>query len=174
MIKKLKLKDIVLLSLLAALMCIGDFAMEWLPNVHFVGVLIVATTAVYGIWALLPIYVYVFIQGFVAGFGLWWIAYLYIWAVPWLLVVLIPKKLPEMVKIVLYIVVCAAHGFLFGTLYAPSQVLLFFGGDFSKMIPWIIAGIPFDITHGISNLVSGIFLIYPIIKILKFSDKYAK
>ena len=52
---KLKLKDIVLLALLAALMCVGDFAMEWLPNVHFVGVFIVVTTVVYRKYALLPI-----------------------------------------------------------------------------------------------------------------------
>lgn len=171
---KIKLKDVVILAMLAALMCVGDFAMEWLPNVHFVGVLIVVATVVYRWYALFPIYVYVFIQGVVAGFHPWWVAYIYIWAVLWLFVMLIPQKLPEKIKNILYIAVCAAHGFLYGTLYAPSQVLLFFGGDFSKMIPWIIAGIPFDITHGVSNLICSVLLIYPIVKILKHTDKYTK
>lgn len=168
---KLKLKDIVLLSLLSALMCTGDLLLEALPNIHLVGVLIVVTTAIYRKYALLPIYVYVLIQGIIGGFNLWWIPYLYVWAVLWAAVMLIPTKLPEKIKNILYISVCALHGFLFGTLYAPAQILLFFGGDFSKMIPWIMAGIPFDVVHGISNLIGGTLLIYPIIKILKYTDK---
>lgn len=170
---KLKLKDIVLLSLLSALMVAGDLLLEAFPNIHFVGVLIVATTVVYRKYALLPIYVYVLIQGIISGFDLWWVPYIYVWAILWLGVMLIPQKIPEKIKTVLYISVCGLHGFLFGMLYAPAQVLLFFDGDFSKMIPWIITGIPFDIIHGISNLVGGTLLIYPITKILKRSDKYA-
>ena len=87
---KLKLKDFVMLALISALMCVGDFAMEWLPNVHFVGVLIVVVTVVYRWYALLPIYVYVLIQGIVGGFQPWWIAYIYVWDFLWLFVMLIP------------------------------------------------------------------------------------
>lgn len=170
---KLQLKDIALLSLLAALMCVGDFAMEWLPNVHFVGVLIVITTVVYRKWALLPIYVYVFIQGLLSGFGPWWIAYIYIWAVLWGMVMLIPQKLSQKIKYILYVVVCALHGFMFGILYAPAQALLF-GLDFKGMLAWIAAGFYFDMLHGIGNLILGSLLIYPMIKILKHTDKYAK
>ena len=171
---KIKLKDIVLLALLASLMSVGDFAFELLPNIHLVGVFIVIATVKYRWYALLPIYVYVFIQGMVGGFQPWWIPYLYVWDFLWLFVMIIPKKCPERLKYILYVAACALHGFLFGTLYAPSQVLLFFGGDFRKMIPWIIAGIPADITHGISNLLLGAVLIFPIIKVLNLADKYAK
>ncbi len=170
---KLQLKDIALLSLLAALMCVGDFAMEWLPNVHFVGVLIVITAVVYRKWALLPIYVYVFIQGLLGGFGPWWIAYIYIWAVLWGMVMLIPQKLSQKIKYILYVVVCALHGFMFGIFYAPAQALLF-GLDFKGMLAWIAAGFYFDMLHGIGNLILGSLLIYPMIKILKHTDKYAK
>ena len=170
---KLKLKDVALLSLLAALMCVGDFVMEWLPNVHFVGVLIVITTVVYRKYALLPIYVYVLIQGLVGGFSPWWIAYLYIWAALWGGIMLIPQKLPEKVKYILYVVVCALHGFLFGVLYAPVQAL-FFGLDFKGMFAWIAAGLYFDMLHGMGNLALGTLLIYPMIKILKYTDKYVK
>lgn len=170
---KLKLKDVVILALLAALMCLGDFAMEWLPNVHFVGVLIVITTVVYRKYALLPIYVYVLIQGLVGGFSPWWIAYLYIWAVLWGGVMLIPQKLPEKAKYILYMVVCALHGFLFGVLYAPAQALLF-GLDFKGTFAWIAAGFYFDMLHGVGNLVLGATLIYPMVKILKSTNKYAK
>lgn len=171
---KPKLKDFVLLALLAALMSAGDFLFDFLPNIHLVGVLTVVTTVIYRCYALVSIYIYVLIQGIAGGFQLWWIPYLYIWDFLWLFVMIIPQKLPERVKNILYVVACAAHGYLFGTLYAPSQVFLFFGGDFSKMIPWIIAGIPADIIHGTSNLILGTFLIYPLTSILKRAERRFK
>ncbi len=170
---KLKLKDIVVLALLSALMCVGDLAFEWLPNVHPVGVIIVVTTVVYRSYALLPIYVYVFVQGIIGGFGPWWIAYLYVWAVLWGAVMLIPKFLSEKIKYVLYIAFCAAHGILFGVLYAPAQAIMF-GLDFKGTLAWIAAGFYFDLIHGIGNLNLGVVLIYPMIKILRSTDKYAK
>lgn len=152
-------------------MAASDFTMEWLPNVHLVGVLIAATTAVYRRYALLPIYVYALIQGIVGGFNLWWIPYLYVWAVLWGAVMLIPKSLPERIKTVLYIAACTLHGFLFGTLYAPAQAIMF-GLDLKGTLAWIAAGFYFDVIHGISNLILGTLLIYPIVKILKHTDKY--
>lgn len=170
---KLRLKDIVILALLAALMCVGDFALEWLPNVHMVGVLVVITTVVYRSYALLPIYVYVLIQGIVGGFGPWWITYLYVWAILWGSIMMLPKRLPERIKYILYVALCAAHGFLFGVLYAPVQALMF-GLDFKGTLAWIAAGIYFDIIHGVANLILGIALIYPMVKILQNTEKYAK
>lgn len=152
-------------------MAASDFAMEWLPNIHLVGVLIAATTAVYRRYALLPIYVYVLIQGIVGGFNLWWIPYLYVWAVLWGAVMLIPKSLPERIKTVLYIAACTLHGFLFGTLYAPAQAIMF-GLDLKGTLAWIATGFYFDAIHGIGNLILGTLLIYPIVKILKHTDKY--
>ena len=171
---KLKLKDVAVLSLMGALMFAGDVLLEMLPNIHLVGVLIVVTTVVYRKWAILAIYVYVLMQGLLSGFDLWWIPYIYIWDFLWLFIMLIPKRLPDNIKNILYVVVCALHGYLFGILYAPSQVLLFFDGDFSRMIPWRILGIPADITHGTSNLILGTLFILPAVKILKLTNKYAK
>ena len=171
---KLKLKDVAVLSLMGALMFAGDVLLEMLPNIHLVGIFITVTTVVYRKWALLSIYVYVLLQGLLSGFDLWWIPYIYIWDFLWLFIMLIPKRLPDNIKNILYVVVCALHGYLFGILYAPSQVLLFFDGDFSRMIPWIILGIPADITHGTSNLILGTLFILPAVKILKLTNKYAK
>ncbi|MBQ8793710.1 MAG: hypothetical protein IJZ63_03065 [Clostridia bacterium] len=171
---KLKLKDVAVLSLMGALMFAGDVLLEMLPNIHLVGIFITVTTAVYRKWALLSIYVYVLLQGLLSGFDLWWIPYIYIWDFLWLFIMLIPKRLPDNIKNILYVVVCALHGYLFGILYAPSQVLLFFDGDFSRMIPWIILGIPADIIHGTSNLILGTLFILPAVKILKLTNKYAK
>lgn len=170
---KLKLKDIVMLSLLSALMCVGDFLMEWLPNVHFVGVLIVVATIVYRWYALMPIYVYVLLQGIIGGFGPWWLGYTYVWAVLWCAIMLVPKRLSQRSKYIICIILCALHGFLFGVLYAPVQALVF-GLDLKGTLAWIAAGFYFDLIHGVGNLVLGTLLIYPIVKILKSTEKYVK
>ena len=54
--------------------------MELLPNIHLLGMLTMVYTIVFRIKALIPIYVYVFLNGIFAGFSPWWIPYLYIWA----------------------------------------------------------------------------------------------
>ena len=143
---KLNIKETAVFALLGALMYSTKIIMEVLPNVHLLGVFTVATTAVYRKKALYPIYVYVFINGFFSGFAMWWIPYLYIWTVLWGAVMLLPKNIPAKVKPIVYMTVCALHGFLFGTLYAPAQALLF-GLDFKGMVAWIAAGLPWDFVY---------------------------
>lgn len=58
---------------------------------------------------------------------------------------------------------------LFGTLYAPAQAILF-GLSFKGMIAWIIAGLPWDFVHGVSNFFCGI-LIVPIVTLLRKLEK---
>lgn len=167
---KLSIKEIALFGVLGALMYASKFLMEALPNIHLLGTFIVAITVVYRKKALYPIYVYVLLNGLFAGFATWWIPYLYIWTILWGAVMLLPKNIPNKFRPIVYMTVCALHGFLFGTLYAPAQALLF-GLSFNGMIAWIIAGLPFDAIHGISNFICGT-LICPLIYVLKKADKY--
>ena len=166
------LKETVLFGMFGALLYASKLLMEVLPNIHLLGVFIIAFTVVYRAKALYPIYVYVFINGIFSGFATWWIPYLYIWTVLWGAVMLLPQNMPKKIAPIIYMCVCALHGFLFGVLYAPAQALLF-GLDFKGMIAWIIAGLPFDITHGISNFFCGT-LICPLIVILKKCEKYTR
>ena len=156
--------------MLGALMYASKVLMSMLPNVHLLGVFVVAMTVVYRKKALYPIYTYVLLNGLMAGFALWWLPYLYLWAILWAWVMLLPRRIPAKVQPLVYMVVCAAHGYLFGTLYAPAQALLF-GLDFHGMIAWILAGLPWDFVHGTSNFFCGI-LICPLIAVLKNADKY--
>ena len=166
---KLKTKEIAVFSMLGALMYISKLIMEVAPNVHLLGTFVIAFTLVYGKKALYPIYVYVLLNGIFAGFATWWIPYLYIWTVLWGVVMLLPKKIPQKIRPLVYMCVCAAHGFLFGTLYAPAQAILF-GLNFEGMVAWIIAGLPWDFVHGVSNFFCGI-LIMPIVRILRIAEQ---
>lgn len=151
-------------------MYVSKIIMEMIPNVHLLGTFVIAITVVYRKKALYPIYTYVLLNGLIAGFSAWWIPYLYIWTILWGATMLLPKNMPIKIRPIVYMLLCASHGFLYGTLYAPAQALLF-GMDFRATIAWIIAGLPWDMIHGISNFFCGI-LIVPIIKILKNSERY--
>ncbi len=146
--------------------------MEFLPNVHLLGVFVIALTVVYRKKALYPIYTYVLINGLFVGFAIWWIPYLYLWTILWAGTMLLPRGIPAKIKPFAYMALCAAHGFLFGAMYAPAQALLF-GLSFEGMVAWIIAGLPWDFVHGVSNFLCGA-LICPIINLLKNADKYTK
>ena len=138
--------------------------MEALPNIHLLGVLTIVYTIVYRRRALVPIYIYVMLNGLLAGFNMWWLPYTYIWTILWGIAMLLPRNMPKKIAIPVYCAICGLHGFLYGTLYAPAQALMF-GLNFKQMIAWIIAGIPFDIIHGISNIALGL-LIVPLSEIL--------
>ena len=155
--------------MLGALMFASKLLMEFLPNVHLIGVFIVALTVGYRAKALYPLYVFILLTGIYAGFNLWWIPYLYIWLPLWGAAMLLPKKMPDKVRPFAYMAICAAHGFLYGTLYAPMQALMY-GLNWDGMIAWIVAGIPYDLIHGFSNLVCAL-LVTPLIRILRFADR---
>ena len=157
-------REICIFSMLGTIMYISKMVMEALPNIHLLGVLTIVYTIVYRRRALVPIYIYVMLNGLLAGFNMWWLPYTYIWTILWGIAMLLPRNMPKKIAIPVYCAICGLHGFLYGTLYAPAQALMF-GLNFKQMIAWIIAGIPFDIIHGISNIALGL-LIVPLSEIL--------
>lgn len=166
---KLTVREITTFAMLGAIMYASKMIMELVPNVHLLGMFIVAFTVVYRKKALYPIYTFVLITGIFNGFATWWVPYLYIWMVLWGMVMLLPKNMPKKVQPIVYMTVCGLHGLLYGTLYAPAQALLF-GLDFNGMTAWIVAGLPWDLIHGVSNFICGL-LIVPIISALRILGK---
>ena len=149
-------------------MYVSKIIMELIPNVHLLGVFVIAITVVYRKKALYPIYVFVLLTGIYAGFATWWVPYLYLWTILWGVTMLLPRNMPQKIKPLVYMLVCAAHGFLYGTLYAPAQAF-FFGLNLEGTIAWIIAGLPWDFVHGVSNFFCGI-LIIPIVRALRIAE----
>ena len=162
---KLTVKEAVIFSMLGAIMFCSKIVMDALPNIHLIGALTMIYTIVYRKKALYPIYISAIITGLYGGFGLWWIPYLYIWTILWGVTMLLPKNMKDKYAAVIYPLICALHGLLYGVLYAPAQALMF-GLDFEGMIAWIVAGFPFDLLHTGGNLVAGL-LILPLAKVLK-------
>ena len=164
--------EVAVFGMLGALMYASKWLMELLPNIHLIGVFVVATTVVYRAKALYPLYIFVFLTGVFNGFATWWFAYIYIFTVLWGMTMLLPKRMPLFLQPIVYATVCSLHGFLYGVLYLPTQ-MLFFHLKWHQIPIWLAAGAPFDITHGINNFVCGL-LICPLILVLKQAQKYSR
>ena len=158
--------------MLGTVMFLSKLVMEALPNIHLLGTLTMTYTVVYRKKALIPLYVYVFLNGLYAGFSLWWVPYLYIWTILWGITMLLPKGMPRAAACVVYPLVCGIYGILFGILYAPAEAVMF-DLDFDGMIAWIIAGIPFDLLSALGNAVTGL-LIVPLSELLLRLERTAK
>ncbi len=165
----LTLFEMTLFAMFGTMMFISKIVMEFLPNMHLLAMFVVLLTVVYRSKALIPIYIYVFLNGIYSGFNMWWVPYLYIWTVLWAVVMILPKNMSKKVQIIVFPVLCMMHGLLYGTLYAPAQAVMF-SLNFEQTVTWIVAGLPFDLIHGASNLLVGM-LIYPLSLLLKKLNK---
>lgn len=150
--------------MIGSLMFCSKIIMEALPNVHLLGMFTMLCAIVFRFKGLIPIYIYVFLNGLYAGFNLWWIPYLYIWTVLWGITMLLPRKMPAKVAAVVYPLVCGLHGIMFGALYAPAQAIMY-GFNFDQTVAWIIAGLPFDLMHCAGDFAAGL-LVLPLSKML--------
>lgn len=168
---KLTVREITVYAMLGAVMYASKLIMEFAPNIHLLGVFTIAFTVVYRKKALYPIYTYVLLNGMFCGFATWWIPYLYLWTILWGVIMVLPRNMSKKVQTIVYMIVCALHGFLFGTLYAPAQAILY-GLDLKGMVAWIVAGLPWDFVHGVSNFFCGI-LVMPIVSVLRLAQKNA-
>ena len=159
-----RLRDLIVFAIFGAMMFALKIAMAALPNIHPLGMFIMLLTVVYRWRALIPIYLYVMLDGLYGGFGIWWIPYLYIWAILWAITMLLPRKMHPAVAAVVYPVVCGLFGLAFGALYAPAQALLF-RFTFKQTVAWIISGLSFDVMHAVGNAAMGC-LVLPLSKVL--------
>ena len=160
-----KVREMVVFAMLGTVMFCSKLIMEMLPNIHLLGMLTMLYTVVFRKKALIPIYIYVLLNGIYAGFSMWWVPYTYIWTILWAITMLLPRKMPKKAACIVYSIVCFIHGLMFGILYSPAQAIMF-GMSFEQTVAWIIAGFPFDIIHGVGNLIAGI-LIVPLSELIK-------
>ena len=126
--------------------------------------LIVLYTIFFGKRMFLMIYCFVFLEGFLYGFGMWWFAYLYIW----LFLAVLTYLFQKMDSRLGWGLLCGFYGLLFGTL---SSIPYFVLSGFKVGIAYIAAGIPFDLIHAVSNFLLA-FLLLPVLR--KLLDKLTK
>lgn len=157
---KLATKDIAIIALAVAIIEVCKVAMTGLPNIELTSFLLIIFSLYFGKKIYFVIPVFILIEGAIYGFGLWWIMYLYAWP----LLVLVTRIFKKNDSAVFWAVVSGVFGLLFGFLCAIPY--LFMGGIHTAF-SWWIAGIPWDLVHGVSNFLIMLLLYHPITKVIK-------
>jgi energy-coupling factor transport system substrate-specific component len=158
------IKDIVIIGMMSAIMIALQVVLGFLPNIELVSLLIILYTLVFGRKTIYIIYVFVVVEGFIYGFGLWWFNYLYVWTVLFLITILLRKLRSPL----LWAAVSGFFGLGFGAL---CSIPYFMTSGISTGFAYWVSGIPFDITHGISNFVITLVLFLPLYYILDKVNK---
>ena len=153
--KRISAYDITLMALMVAIIEVCKFALAHIPNVELTSFWIIMFSLYYGwrIFYVLP--VFILIEGIVYGFGLWWIMYLYVWPILAIATLLFRKQKDAWDLAIISCVFGLTFGFFSGI---PNVFLLGMKGAFA----WWIAGIPWDIVHGVANFAIMLVLYKPI------------
>lgn len=165
---KLTVRDIALIGMMIAILEVCKRAMDFLPNVELVTFWIIMFTLFLGKKSVYGVLGFVLIEGLVFGFHVWWIMYLYLWP----LLVLVTLLFRKNESGILWAVVSGIFGLVFGL--AGSIPYIFIGavdggisGGLYMAFSWWIAGIPWDLVHGIANFIVMLILYKPISEVMK-------
>jgi len=154
---KLSVREISILSLLGALMLALQVAASGLPNIHLTAPIIIIAAVFFSWKSLYAIAVFIMLEGLVWGFGLWWACYWYLWPALAIPAILLRQNRSSLV----WAVIAALHGLLFGALYALAY---YFVGGWEMVLARWISGIPFDLAHCAGNFVLTLLLFKPLYK----------
>lgn len=153
-------KKITRIALLSAILYVSKVALEMLPNVELVSLLIMIYALVFGaetFWIITVFNLFELIQW---GFGSWWVSYLYVWPLLCLCVLLLKKLIKE--EFLIWSVVLGCFGLLFGSLFAIAYLPV----DPSYALAYWLSGLMWDVWHGVWNFVLMIILGKPLYRLL--------
>ncbi len=152
--------DIATIGVMAALLEVVKVALQSIPNVELVTLLIIVFTLYLGPKALIAVWGFVGMECAVYGIGLWTIMYVYVWPILVLLTCLLRKYKSQWP----FVTLAAMFGLFFG---AMCSIPYFFMGGPATALAWWVAGIPYDILHGITNFIGAAVLFTPLTNALK-------
>lgn len=155
-----KIRQLVTLGLLSAILLVGQLALAPLPNIELVSTLLIIYTQAFKKQVFFIIYVFALLEGLLFGFGIWWVSYLYVWSILALIVLLLQK----LDSAILWAVVSGAFGLLFGALCAIPYLVS--GGAGAAFAYWS-AGIPYDILHCGGNFALTLLLYKPLTRLIR-------
>lgn len=164
---KLTIQQITLIGMMVAVIEVCKAALSFLPNIELTTFWMIMFTLYFGWRIVFVVPVFILIEGSIYGFGLWWVMYLYIWP----LLVLITWIFRKRGNIWFWSILSSVFGLSFGFLCAIPYVVIGAadGGLLSGLhagFTWWVAGIPWDIVHGIGNFVLMLVLYKPVKSIM--------
>ena len=156
-----------MVGLMVAMIEACKLCMQALPNIELTSFLLILFALRFGWLTLFVVPVFTLIEGLIYGFGLWWVMYLYAWP----LLVLAVRPFRQIDSAFFFAVFSGVFGLLFGPLCAVPYFFIGFAGGgvtqgLTQMFAWWVAGIPFDLMHGVSNFFIMLALYRPMSRML--------
>lgn len=171
----LTVKDITLIGLMVAVIEVCKVAMAHIPNIELTTFWVIMFSLYFGkrIYYVIP--AFILIEGVMYGFGLWWIMYLYLWPS----LAILTRIFRKADSLFTFSILSGTYGLLFGFFGAIPYIFVGAadGGlmnGFRVATAWWIAGIPWDLVHGIGNFIIMLVLYHPISKVMKQSRKFVE
>lgn len=165
---KISVRDIALIGMMTAVIEVSKLMLNFLPNVELVTFWIIMFTLFFGPKVIYSIIVFILIEISIFGIHTWVIMYLYMWPALALIVYLLRKK----DTVWFYSILSGFYGLFFGAFCSLPYIVIgtVDGGIQSGLIMafnWWVAGIPFDILHGIANFAIMMVLYTPVRALLE-------
>lgn len=175
--KHAKLRELCMLALCAPLIIAGKIVLEPLPNVEIVTFFIILFTVVFGWRAMFPVVVFVLEEGFRHGIApSWYVFYWVIWPLLCVLTMLVKRWLKDSAQAwaifssVIFVPIFSLTNVLILKLLVSINVSVWVGSGF-HLWPYLVAGIPYDISHIIGNYAITLALFKPLYRVL---DRFLK
>lgn len=153
-------RDVAIMGMMVCTMEVGKLALSMVPNVEVVSFLIILYTIYFGRKTIYGVVAFVLIECAIWGLGPWTFMYLYIWPLLSIVAYLFRKVDSKW----FWSVFSAVFGLLFGPLCSLTYLVT--GGPYMAFT-WWIAGIPWDILHGVANFVIMTVLYTPMVRLMK-------
>lgn len=148
-------RQAALLGAMGGMLFAAKMAMANLPNIEPVSLLVMLYAVCFGWRGLYAVYLYVFLECFLWGAGLWSVCYLYVW----LILFCLARLLRRMEAPSGWAALSGCFGLLFGALCAP---VYWAAGGRAFAVSWWISGLPMDLLHGGGNFVVALVLFRPL------------
>lgn len=168
----LSTKDITTIAMMVAIIEACKIVLAAIPNVELTTFLIILFTLHFKRRILYVIPTFILIEGAMYGFGPWWLMYLYSWP----LLALITWLWRHTTSALSWSILSGIFGLCFGALCSIPYFIIGTIGEGIKSglatgFAWWVAGIPFDLIHGIANFVIMLVLYHPMNSVLAKCEK---
>ncbi|MGN0364801.1 MAG: hypothetical protein ACI4E5_02530 [Suilimivivens sp.] len=158
--KRMSIYKLTRIALLSAILYVSKVALEFLPNVELVSLLVILYTLVFGKETFLTVTVFNLFELIQWGFGTWWFSYLYVWPLLCLITLILKKLLKE--EFLVWAIVSGCFGLIFGSLFAIVYIPI----NLSYALTYWISGLPWDVWHGVCNFILMLVLGKPLYLLL--------
>ena len=154
------IRRIVWIAAMTAILEVSKFALNAIANVELVTLLFMVFTKQFG-WkdTMASAFLFALLESMWWGISIWTVTYFYVWP----LLVIIAWFTRKEESVLIQSCISGVYGLLFGLLCSLTTLVM---SGLNAALAWWIAGIPYDLIHGISNFILCFLLYKPLIRAL--------